>query len=308
MSDMSKMVAVAEKQHGLVSTQQLLELGMSRGRRQTLVRSGLLIPHGRGVARLAGSRPSWEQDLLAVMLGTRRTLVASHRAALRLWDLRKGFDDLEVTVRHPGNCQIPGVVVHRSVDLEPSDIVCRNGLPVTSLPRTLCDAGLIFPQHEVQRLVDHAVARNLVNGAELMFVRRRVSEHGRNGVVKLEMAVAGLPPDREDVESGPEGRLLRLILDAGLERPELQYPVEVRGRSYRIDLAYPRLKLGLEYDGYDFHSGPEAFSADRRRQNDLVDSGWTIRRYTHVDLRDRPGVVVAGIRRHLTSSDNPDSS
>lgn len=303
MVDISDMAALAGDQHGLVSISQLSNLGFGHSGRQNLVRSGILRPVCRGVKALVGAAATWEQALMAAILRPGAPVTASHRSALRLWGLRTRFEGFEVTVRLPANRRIPGVRVHRSVDLEPEDIVVKAGIPTTSLTRTLCDAGLIFPPGEVQRLVDHAVAGGLTTAAELMAIRRRVSEHGRNGVVKLETAVDGLPSDDTGVESGPEARLLSLLVGAGLPRPDVQHPVSVNGRSYRIDLAYPKYRLGIEYDGFEVHSGLDAFTSDRRRQNDLVGMGWTIRRYTHSDLRDRPEAIVAEVRRHINSFD-----
>ncbi|HEC11587.1 MAG TPA: hypothetical protein ENI86_18775 [Acidimicrobiales bacterium] len=192
--------------------------------------------------------------------------------------------------------------VHRSVDLEPVDVVTVGGIPVTRPSRTLCDAGLIFPEREIQRLVDHAVATGLTTARELSSIRSRVGEHGRNGVVKLETAVDHLPGTADRAESGPENQLVRILTSSGLPAPEVQYPVRINGRNYRIDLAYPDVMLGLEYDGIEAHSGATAFVSDRRRQNDLLDAGWTIRRYTGADLRDRPEAVITGVRRLLRAA------
>ena len=300
MRDMSGLVRTATRQHGLLTNRQLREAGVTRGRQAGLVGSGLLVPVHRGVLRLAGSAPTWEQRLCAAVLTPGAPVVASHRSALRLWGLRTRFDGLEVTVRRPRNRKISDTIVHRSVDLISADVTSVDGIAVTTVARTLCDAGLIFPEHEVQRLVDHAVATSIVSGGELLAVRRRVGEHGRNGVVKLEAAVDGLPALVGEADSGPEVALLRLLVESGLPTPEAQFEVTTNGRRYRLDLAYPDSLLGLEYDGFDAHSGIARFASDRQRQNDLVDVGWTIRRYTHVDLRERPEAVVAGVRRHLS--------
>jgi very-short-patch-repair endonuclease len=65
----------------------------------------------------------------------------------------------------------------------------------------------------------------------------------------------------------------------------------------RVDFAYPELKYAIEVDGYEAHTGRRAFEHDRVRQNDLVDDGWTIHRFTWREVEDRPGRVVDRIRR-----------
>lgn len=199
-------------------------------------------------------------------------------------------------MRVPGDRRLAGVVVHRSVDLCARDVTDKSGIRVTTPARTLVDAGLRFPETEVQRLADHIISTGLATKSQLIEVRRRVGEHGRNGVVSLDLAIDGLPAGSAGAESGPEVALLRLLSQSGLPSPVLQFPVRVGGRRRRIDVAYPEVLVALEYDGSDVHTRVEGFVEDRRRQNELTAIGWTVLRYTHADLRDRPGAVVAQIR------------
>ncbi len=148
-------------------------------------------------------------------------------------------------------------------------------------------------------MTDHAIATSLVGRAELIEVRRRVGEHGRNGVIALDQAIDGVPAGAEEAGSGPEVHLLRLIKEHGLPEPVRQQHVIVGGQSRYIDLAYPSRMIALEYDGNDPHTRVDRFVEDRRRQNAIVLAGWTVIRYTNEDLRDRPFVVVAQIRSLL---------
>ena len=50
--------------------------------------------------------------------------------------------------------------------------------------------------------------------------------------------------------------------------------------AYYVDIAFPKAKLVVEIDGREFHEGPEPFEQDRLRQNDLVNAGWRILRFT----------------------------
>jgi len=296
---MDGLVRQATSQHGLLTTAQLRLLGFTKAHQANLVRHGVIERVRRGVIRLAGSSPTWEQALLGVCLSQGAPVVASHRSALRIWGLRTRFTGIEVSVRYPKNRRLDGVQVHRSVDLVDDDIVFVGPIPVTSVARAICDSGATFPDREVQRAVDHSVATGLVTAEELLNIRRRVGQHGRNGVVRLQEAIDKLPTGGAGAESGPELKLLRILEDAGMPAPTLQHPLSVGGRSYRIDLSYPSVRLALEYDGVDAHSRVDRFVADRRRQNDLVGAGWTVLRYTHLDLRDRPWVIVGQVARQL---------
>ena len=66
------------------------------------------------------------------------------------------------------------------------------------------------------------------------------------------------------------------IEDAGLPAPEPQFWVKHHGRKlFRLDLAYPKSKVCIEYDGEEFH-GEDAKEHDRRRRKWLRDHGWTV--------------------------------
>jgi very-short-patch-repair endonuclease len=68
----------------------------------------------------------------------------------------------------------------------------------------------------------------------------------------------------------------------------------------RLDLAYPKRKLGIEYEG-DHHRGRGVFRHDLRRLNALRACGWTVLRFAAPDIyRDRAR-TVAMVRAALAS-------
>jgi very-short-patch-repair endonuclease len=81
--------------------------------------------------------------------------------------------------------------------------------------------------------------------------------------------------------------------------PVLQIGVRAGGRSYRIDLGYPQLRLGIEADGRGVHESPEAVLADRWRQNALRNAKWSLLRFTWSDVIHRPWYVVDTVREAL---------
>jgi very-short-patch-repair endonuclease len=68
----------------------------------------------------------------------------------------------------------------------------------------------------------------------------------------------------------------------------------------RVDFAYPELRYAIEVDGYEAHSSLQAFRHDRARQNDLVDLGWTVHRFTWDDVEHHPGRVAQRILGRLS--------
>ncbi len=67
----------------------------------------------------------------------------------------------------------------------------------------------------------------------------------------------------------------------------------------QLDLAFPDVLLAIEIDGWAWHSDPERFQRDRRRQNLLVATGWTVLRFTWADLVERPDQVLATVVQTL---------
>jgi hypothetical protein len=299
MQDMTVLARMAASQHGLLSRPQLEQALGSRHRIETLQRAGFLERRRRGVFAVAGALPTWQAEVMAACLATRRLVVASHRSAIRLWGLRSVDDEIDVSIRYPGQIRLAGVNVRRIRDLTWHDFTYIEGVPVTTPARTLCDAGLVFGADEVERMTQHAIAKEIVSPAELWTYRRRVGRRGRTGVGALDRALVRLPERVGMADSGPEIEMARLCADAGLPTPVWQHPVVARGRRYLVDFAYPEQRLAIEYDEFEEHPRPEKFESDRARQNDLQEVGWTVIRFVWSDLRDRPAEVIARIRRFL---------
>lgn len=83
----------------------------------------------------------------------------------------------------------------------------------------------------------------------------------------------------------------------------LLYPLvsqhAVKNGAYRLDFAFPRLELGIELDGYTYHSDREAFNNDRRRQREIEALGWRIIRFSGDELRHDIAACVREAARFL---------
>jgi len=291
---------LTKSQHGLASRPQMADLGFTVKAIAGLIRAGLFVERVPGVLRRWDSADDWIVDLCETTLTSIPRPVASHRSALRLWGFRTDAE-IETSIRYPRRCVAPGAVVHRSRDLQEDDITTCDGVPVTTPIRTLCDSGLIFPESEVARMVSHGIATRAVTRVDLWKFRHRVGKQGRNGAGVLDRVLDDLPEGAELAESGPEVRLLDICLQSGLPAPVMQWTVVSHGRQFRFDLAYPAMRVGIEFDGREVHSDQVRFVEDRRRQNLLVLDGWTVLRFTWADVHERPGAVAAEIRSALNS-------
>jgi len=111
---------------------------------------------------------------------------------------------------------------------------------------------------------------------------------------------AAIPQVRRGVESPKETETRLLIVAAGLPEPVVQHEVYDRRRFIaRVDLAYPELKIAIEYEGDGHRTSKEQWRRDIQRQRDLEDLGWIVIRLTQQDLGAGSGAVLARIRRAI---------
>jgi hypothetical protein len=219
----------------------------------------------------------------------------SHRSAAMLYgaNILARDQPVEATAAAGLRSQ-PGLRVARS-RLDQTDLLRRGGLPVTSPLRTAFD---------LARSLDRTAA--VVGVDALLF--RRVIKHdtlrayiaGRSRWPGVRAATAALDLARVDVESPMETRLRLAIVHGGLPEPIVQYDVLDRHGQFvaRLDLAYPKQRVGLEYDG-DHHRERTTFQRDAVRLNRLRLLDWTVLRFTADDVLRNPDRMLAQIRAAL---------
>jgi hypothetical protein len=157
-------------------------------------------------------------------------------------------------------------------DLDDTDYLCRADIFVTSPLRTALDLGCELRRRDALATLDWFLRLGLVTRKLLIAALPRFS--GRRGVIQLRELVA-LADGR--AESPGESRTRLALIDEGLPIPELQWTVSSRGRDlYRLDLAYPKHRVCVEYDGEAFHDSPDDQAHDQARRQWLRDHGWIV--------------------------------
>jgi hypothetical protein len=106
---------------------------------------------------------------------------------------------------------------------------------------------------------------------------------------------------RDNPWSPPERRTHALLRKAGIIGWVGNLCVLVSGHPYYVDIGFPDHMLAVEIDGRAFRSGPEEFERDRWRQNDLVNDGWRVLRFTARMVEETPYLVIATIREALAA-------
>ncbi|PZS17981.1 MAG: hypothetical protein DLM54_08865 [Acidimicrobiales bacterium] len=293
----AELATIASHQDGLVTRHQArahLTIKQLKGR----LASGRFIAVRRGVYRFAGAQPGRWHDLRAACLADGPGAVASHRAAAELWAMW-GFHDErpELTVPAPMWPRLPGVRAHQSSRLPASHLTQRSGIPVTTAARTIADLSGALTPGFIARLVDDGLRRRIVELTELRAVHEHLVGAGPS-LASLEAALDARKPGYLPGDSRAELDLNRLLVDAGLPAPIPQHQVATGGTVYLLDFAYPDVLLGIEYDGWEVHSGRSAFDRDRTRGNALAAAGWTILHFTSGMAADRlQGAALAAYSR-----------
>lgn len=160
----------------------------------------------------------------------------------------------------------------RTRDLLPRDVTEINGVRVTTPLRTALDLGCCLRRREAFAAICALARRHHVTRRDL--VRELPRYRRRRGVVQLRELVGLVDPR---IESQREAWCFLAIADNHLPLPEPQVWVEVDGvPTYRLDLAYRRRRVCVEYDGHEAHSSDEQRAHDSARRGWLRDHGWTV--------------------------------
>jgi hypothetical protein len=244
-----KAIAVlAGRQHGYVSRPQLLKLGLTPKAIRWRVQTGWLIPVYAGVYAVGYVQrtPAARAHAAALACGEKAAL--SHGSAASLWGFSKHWDaPFEVTA--PSMRRHAGIKVHRSRTLARRDITRQLGIRVTSPARTVLDNAPRLTGKRLSRFVNGALRTPYLHVSALADVLNRNPDHpGTNRV---------LPYVRTPTNSPLEDDFLEFARRYGLPTPTTNTHL----LGYEIDVLYPRERLIVEVDGYEFHSDRYSFEA-----------------------------------------------
>ncbi len=298
-----RLAAVATGQHALVTLAQLNDLGVTRHQRENLLRSGHLVRVAPRVYLVNGAPFTWQRRIAAERLSAGADAVVSHHSAAALYNL-DGFDSQRVVHLTLPSGRSPrsrkDVRLHPSVHYDLIKPTTRQDIPVTDVARLVLDLYACEPNLEVARRgLFSARKKKLVTWLELNGCLEAHARHGRRGIADfrgdLELySRIGCP------ESTFEDAIRRLLMDAGLPEPELQHWVTANGHRYRIDVAYPEPKVGVEGKSKAHHLTDEAFESDPVRDADLAIEGWLLIHVTWAQIRNDPAGVVRRVRRAIS--------
>jgi hypothetical protein len=293
---------LAERQHGVVSRAQVRHLGLGRAGVARRLDGAEWERLSSQVLRLAGSRRSFEQRCMAGALD--RGGVVSGVTAASLWRL-PGFvgGPVHVSLLRGTNGSTSSLALqHRPRFLPERHHTVLDGVPVTTVARTLFDlAGSVHPKR-AERALDNGLSHRLVDLESLRLVTIELLARGRKGSALMRLLLTDRGAGYIPPASGLEARFLAALIEAGVELPERQ--VDLGGDTWqaRVDFLYRLLRLVIEIDSDRHHSAKSDREADARRDAALRAAGFRVLRISEEDLCQRPHLVVASIRSALSQA------
>ena len=281
---------------GGVATRGMLLRSLGVGAFDDEVRRGHLVR----VFPRAYARP-WMADFpdireRAALVSVGAPCALSHLSALRRWELPVRVDsDVHVSVpwtRNP-RPQTPGIVVHHIKAPFPK-VVRRDGLPTVVAAAAITTSWPMRHGPDQRAPLLAAARAGDVRTADIRHeLRRSTRLKGRRALLEL----------LDIIDDGCESELelwgyLDVFAIPGLNGANRQRKLRVRGRRYRVDLAYDDAQLAVELDGRAYHSSPEQWERDIARDTALATIGWQTIRLSHRRLT----TDVAGCRRDVLAT------
>lgn len=288
---------LATRQHGVVSTPQLVQLGYSPSSAAKAAQVKRLHRLHHGVYAVGHRRLTWHGRCWAAVLGAEANemdgvvwpAVASHGSAAHLWGLyRYAPETIDVTAPIRRRARRP-FRVHFSSILAAEDREEREGVPVTSVPRTLLDLAIRARPDRLDRLLERAEERELLDLVAVESVLARAGGHRGRG--RLRRALDLYQPDPAFTRSHFEKRFRRLVIAAGLPPPSMNYVVT----QFELDAYWPDLRFAVELDLFATHGSRAAFERDRLRQEELKLIGVEMIRVTRPRLQREPEAVIRNL-------------
>jgi very-short-patch-repair endonuclease len=266
----AQLAELAARQHGVVTTKQL---GLTSPSITHRVHAGTLHRVHRGVYAVGHDRLSERGKFMAATLAAGKGAALCGLSAAVLWQAwRRNVDEIHV-VAPRGRKPKPGLCIHTTRHVHVSDIIEHDGIPVTTMARTLVDLTDVLTTHQLANVIHEAAFRNRFNRHATYAALARAT--GRRNLARLAAALkAEGPGTRSDLED----RFLALIGD-------LNPKVNTRIEGLEVDAVIDNLVIEIDGPG---HLRPRTRREDATRDAVLAAAGYSVLRLSADDVARLP--------------------
>jgi Transcriptional regulator, AbiEi antitoxin/Protein of unknown function (DUF559) len=283
---------LAGRQGGSISHRQLVELGLAPRTIRNWVASGRLHRRFRGVYLLGHAAITEKGRLMAAVLAYNEA-VLSHRSAADWWGFaRTSRKPVDVTVPGRSKAGQRGIDLHLVRQLDPRDHTINEGVPITTISRTLLDYAEVTKPRQLKRAVEEADRLRLFDGVAVQeLLARSPGRHGLKPLRNLLRDFVYDPLSRRELEA----LFFDVCHEFGVRPPAMNVTVH----GYEVDAHWPGTTLIVELDSHEFHLNPTAFEADRLRDAELLLAGYRVVRVTYRQLTREPEGVASRLKTLL---------
>lgn len=217
-----------------------------------------------------------------------------------MWRVYRGEGArIHVTTTNRSGQAIPGLWIHRARRLDAQDVTAKDGIPVTTVARTLVDLTDMLGPDRILRAMREADYLRILDLDALDAAVERA--RGRKGLQVVRQALAHHRPG-QIVRDELEHRFVELVRAAGLPPPDTNVRVQTRRRRYTVDCLWREQRVAVELDGRAAHARTLAFESDRRKDAALSAVGLHPLRFTWYRVTNEPEEVIAELGATLSSA------
>ena len=231
---------------------------------------------------------------MAAVLASGPEAVLSHWSAAAHWRIRANSRErIDVTVPHPTRSS---PLVRRHVSQVPADErTVEEGIPVTTVPRTIFDLAATESADLVQNLLRESEYRQLSDRLSLPDLIECYP--GKRGIRKVRLALARLKEEPEGRKRSPlEERFAPFLRRHHLPLPRFNDWIVLGHKRFQVDCHWPEVRQIVELDGWEGHSTRTAFREDRARDRRLNAAGYSVTHLTWNQLDDEAEAIASDLR------------
>lgn len=285
---------LARRAGWVVTTAELRGAGCSPSRIKRLDRSGWLTPVFHGVRLVGRSVPTRDELERAAVKACGEGAVLSHRSAAVRWRIIRGY-------RGPVEVTAPTRRTRRrglrpyTARLDPRDVTVKDGVPITTLARTLVDLAMVLDGERLELAVHEA--ENLKR-LHLRAVDGAIARAGdrRRGLPALRRCLRRRRPNAGGLKSELEKKFHRFLHRHGFPPTEHNRLVELADEEMtEVDVLFRDAWVAVELDAGP-HMTTRGFHRDRRKDRRLeAVHGLPVIRVTHEDVDDHAAELAADL-------------
>lgn len=255
------------------------------------VEKGALIPQYRGVYRVGHAAPSALATYSAAVKAGGAGALLCGRPAAYLLGLLKSPSPPPPEVLSTTERRIQGAKTRRTRHLDSRDVTQFDGIPMTTVPRTLVDLAAVLDEEALARACHEAGVKYRTTPRQVEAVLARCPN--AKGAATLRKVMAG---DVKVTLSKLERRFLDRLGEYGLPLPQTN---KVAG-GRRVDCRWPEHALTVELDGFRFHNSRHSWRQGLKREREARKRGDEFRRYDYEDVIAQPAEMLQELSDLLT--------